>query len=189
MGDKSHIEFQQDEQIDLEKLASGDHDAFRRLFMKYYPKVKCFISYFVKSDAVAEDLSQDVFEYIWINRDILSNLKSLNAYLFRMAKNKSINFLNHKSIEENYSLSFNDLKEFLIEEEIYAKELELLILLTVEKMPEQRRRIFELSRSNNLQNAEIAEKLNISKKTVENHLNLAFKQIREVLKISSIFFL
>jgi RNA polymerase sigma-70 factor (ECF subfamily) len=176
-----------DESVDLEKLALGDHDAFRRLFMKYYPKVKSFINYFVKSDAVAEDLSQDIFEYIWINRDILPNLKSLNAYLFRMAKNKSINYLNHKLIEEDYASSYVNLKEYLTDEEIYAKELELLIQLTVKNMPEQRRRIFEMSRNNHLPNAEIAEKLNISKKTVENHLNLALKQIRDVIQISLLF--
>jgi RNA polymerase sigma-70 factor (ECF subfamily) len=177
-----------DESVDLEKLTLGDHEAFRRLFMRYYPKVKCFINYFVKSEAIAEDLSQDIFEYIWMNRDMLSNLKSLNAYLFRIAKNKSINYLNHKLIEEDYTSSCINQKEYQIDEEIYAKELELLIQLTVEKMPAQRRFIFELSRNKHLPNAEIAEKLNISKKTVENHLNLALKQIRGVIKISSIFF-
>jgi RNA polymerase sigma-70 factor (ECF subfamily) len=178
-----------DEHIDSEKLAWGDQDTFRRLFMKYYPKVKCFIGYFVKSEAIAEDLSQDVFEYIWLNREHLSDIKSLNAYLFGIAKKKSINYLNHKTIEENYASSYIDLPEYTVEEEIYAKELELLIQLTVDKMPEQRRRIFEMSRSKNLKNAEIAETLNISKKTVENHLNLALKQIREVVALSLIFFL
>jgi RNA polymerase sigma-70 factor (ECF subfamily) len=179
-----------DEHIDLEQLASGDHEAFRRLFMLYYPKVKTFIVYFVKSEAIAEDLSQDVFEDIWLNRDLLSNLKSLNAYLFRMAKNASINYLNHKVVVENYAVSYTHLlPEHSIEEELYAKELELLIQLTVEKMPEQRRRIFEMSRIKNLKNAEIAEKLNISKRTVEAHLNLALKQIREVTALSLLFFL
>jgi RNA polymerase sigma-70 factor (ECF subfamily) len=177
------------EYIDLEKLALGNRDVFRQLFLSYYPKLKGFINFFVKSDAVAEDLSQDIFEYVWMNKELLPNLKSLNAYLYRMAKNKSINYLIHKTTEEDYAASYCDLQEYLIEEEFYAKELELLILLTVEKMPEQRRRIFELSRVKNLKNAEIAEKLNISKKTVENHLNLAFKQIKKIMNRSFSFFL
>jgi RNA polymerase sigma-70 factor (ECF subfamily) len=178
-----------EEYIELEKLASGNHDAFRRLFMKYYPKVKCFITYFVKTEVIAEELSQDVFEYIWTNKEYLADLKSLNAYLFRIAKNKSINYLNHQKIEEDYTLSYIDLQEYSIEEELYAKELELLIQLMVEKMPEQRRRIFEMSRIKNLKNSEIAEKLNISKRTVEAHLNLALKQIREVTALVILFFL
>jgi RNA polymerase sigma-70 factor (ECF subfamily) len=178
-----------EEHIDIEKLASGNHDTFRQLFMKYYPKVKYFITYFVKTEAIAEELSQDIFEYIWVNKEYLSDVKSLNAYLFHIAKNKSINYLNHQKIEEDYALTYMDMQEYSIEEELYAKELELLIQLTVEKMPEQRRRIFEMSRINNLKNSEIAEKLNITKKTVENHLNLALKQIREVTALSILFFL
>jgi RNA polymerase sigma-70 factor (ECF subfamily) len=179
-----------EEYIDLDKLALGNSDTFRLLFMKYYPKVKCFITYFVKTEAIAEELSQDIFEYIWVNKEYLADIKSLNAYLFHIAKNKSINYLNHKRIEEDYALSYTELtQEYSIEEELYAKEFELLIQLTVEKMPEQRRRIFEMSRTKNLKNSEIAEELNISKKTVENHLNLALKQLREVTALAMLFFL
>jgi RNA polymerase sigma-70 factor (ECF subfamily) len=177
-----------DELIDAEKLAEGNQDAFRRLFMTYYPKVKRFIGYFVKSEAVAEDLSQDVFESVWTNREYLPNIKSLNAWLFGMAKNKSISYLNHKAVEEIYVSSYVDLQEYGMEEEIDAKELELLVLLTVEKMPEQRRRIFEMSRIRNLKSTEIAEKLNLSKKTVENHLNLALREIKQVIYLLLLFF-
>jgi RNA polymerase sigma-70 factor (ECF subfamily) len=177
------------EHIDLEQLASGNTKVFRQFFMEYYPKVKAFITCFVKSEATAEDLSQDVFEHVWKHKDFLSNLKSLNAYMFRMAKNSAINYLNHKTVEESHYASYVPLEEFSIEENLYVRELELLIQLTVEKMPQQRRRIFEMSRIKNMKNAEIAEKLNISKRTVETHLNLAIKQIREVAALSILFFL
>jgi RNA polymerase sigma-70 factor (family 1) len=146
------------EYIDLEKIASGDAKVFYQLFMEYYPKVKTFIARFVKSEATAEDLSQDVFEHIWTHKDFLTNLKSLNAYMFRMAKNSVINYLNHKTIEEAHLASYVPLEEYSMEEKLYVKELELLIQLTVEKMPKQRRRIFEMSRIENLKNVEIAEK-------------------------------
>lgn len=64
-----------------------------------------------------------------------------------------------------------------------AKEIELLVRLEVEKMPEQRKKIFMMSRFENLRNDEIAERLNITKKTVENHLNLALKHLRQVLSV------
>jgi RNA polymerase sigma-70 factor (ECF subfamily) len=177
------------EYVDLKQLASGDAKAFRQFFMEYYPKVKAFIACFVKSEAIAEDLSQDVFEHVWRHKDFLTNLKSLNAYMFRMAKNFSINYLNHKTIEENQCASYVSVGEYSIEEKLYVKELELLIQLTVERMPKRRRLIFEMSRIKNLKNAEIAEKLNISKRTVETHLNLAMKQIKEVTALSFLFFL
>jgi RNA polymerase sigma-70 factor (ECF subfamily) len=158
--------------------------------MKYFPKVKYFICCFVKSEVIAEDLAQDIFEHIWMDRERFWGMEYLDAYLFRMAKNYAINYLQHKTIEKDYALSYirsDDLKECLTEEEISAKELELLIRLTIEKMPEQRRRIFEMSRIKNLKNAEIAEKLNISKRIVEAHLNLALRQIRRVIAQLLIF--
>jgi RNA polymerase sigma-70 factor (ECF subfamily) len=179
-------------QFENEKFNGNNDTTFYQLYMKFFPKVKYFINYFVKSEAIAEDLSQDIFERIWMNRERFFNMEHMNAYLFRMAKNYSINYLQHKVVEKDFASSYIDfanLKECLTEEEIYAKELELLILLTVEKMPEQRRRIFEMSRIKNLKNHEIAKKLHISKKTVENHLSTALKQIREVISLSLIFFL
>jgi len=175
--------------IDVEQLASRDHDAFRRLFMCYFPKVKRFITYFVKKETVAEELSQDLFETVWKHCEMLRNIQSLNAYMFRMAKNAAINYLNHKTVEDNYLSSYIPDEVYSPEDEIYAKELALLIRLTVEQMPQQRRRIFEMSRIQHLKNAEIAEKLQISKKTVENHLNLALKQIREVTMLIGLFFM
>ena len=68
-----------------------------------------------------------------------------------------------------------------IEENYYAKEKELIIRLTICRMPEQRRRIFEMSRYMGMDNQTIATTLNISKKTVENHLTLALKTLRSIL--------
>jgi RNA polymerase sigma-70 factor (ECF subfamily) len=175
--------------IDIERIAEGDHGTFRRMFIQYYPKLKSFINRLVKSEEVAEDLSQDIFEYIWVNRKDLSDLKSLEGYLFGIARNKACNYLTHKTVEEDYISSCTaGLAGYMPDEEIQAKELELLIRMTVEQMPEQRRRVFVMSRVENLKNAEIAEKLNIFKKTVENHLNHALNRIREVIALALIFF-
>ncbi|MDR3059859.1 MAG: sigma-70 family RNA polymerase sigma factor, partial [Prevotella sp.] len=81
---------------------------------------------------------------------------------------------------EDYTLS--------IEEEIDAGDLELLIRLVVENMPSQRKKIFKLSREQHLKNKEIAEILNISEKTVKNHLTLALKEIRDAIFIMLLIF-
>lgn len=178
------------ENIDLKEVAFGNPNAFRSFFIKYYPKVKRFIYYFIKSEEIAEDLSQDVFEYIWVNRNRLPGLQSLDAYLFCMAKNKALNYLSRQALENAYAMSCPIVREYSIEEELYAAELEMLILLIIEKMPGQRRRIFEMSRYENLKNQEIADLLHLSKKTVENHLNLALKQLRkEIFQLPDSIFL
>jgi RNA polymerase sigma-70 factor (ECF subfamily) len=175
-----HTEGTQCSQIDVMRLAAGDHEEFRRLFMKYFPRVRQVVSAIVKSPEVAEDVTQDVFEFLWANRDVIPPLKSLDAYLFRMAKNKSINAISRRRIEEEYLAQGVNGREYYIDEEVHAREIELLVNLTVSRMPSQRKMVFELSRNDGLKNAEIAQRLNISGKTVENHLNLALRELRRI---------
>ena len=75
------------------------------------------------------------------------------------------------------------------DEDLIAKDLQLLIDMVVENMPPQRKLIYQLSREAGLSNAEIAEKLELSKKTVENHLNLALKELRKILLYLLILYL
>ncbi|MDR2449047.1 MAG: RNA polymerase sigma-70 factor [Prevotellaceae bacterium] len=166
----------------VEKLAQDDHESFRRLFMRYFPKLKVFIAGFVKSEAIAEELSQDVFVKIWEKRKTLTAIQSFNAYIYRMAKNVVLNYFQHEHIEKRYIGQLSPDNAISADELFQAKETELLIQLTVAKMPAQRKKIFELSRKSQLKNEEIAQKLHLSKKTVENHLNLALREIRELLK-------
>lgn len=180
---------QNEEYTYLEKIASGDHHAFRYIFMKYFPKVKYFISHMVKSEAIAEELSQDIFLKIWVTRKQLPNLRSFNSYIYKMARNTALNHLEHKYLEDHYIANFASPSSTNLIDEIEAREIELLIQLTVDQMPEQRRKIYTMSRVENLKNEEIAEKLNLSKKTVENHLNLALKDIRNILTAALLFFI
>jgi RNA polymerase sigma-70 factor (ECF subfamily) len=165
----------------IAQLAQGDHEAFRSLFMQYFPKLKFFIARLVKSEAVAEELSQELFVKLWEKREILTMVQSFNAYIYRTAKNAALNYLHHKYVEQHHALRLSEHQAQPSDELFQAKEMELIIRLTVEKMPEQRRKIFKMSRTAYLKNEEIAQKLNISKKTVENHLTLALKELRQLL--------
>lgn len=153
-----------EEKYYLEKIATGNQEAFRPIFMKYYPKMKYFITHIVKSEAVAEELSQDTFLKIWENREMLPGLRSFNAYIYRLAKNVSLNYLEHKYVEESYITNYRPPTATNPDEELDTKELEFLIQLTVERMPEQRRKIYRMSRVENMEKEEIAEKLGITKK-------------------------
>lgn len=172
-----------------ERLNEADKESFALIFMRYYPKVKLFINYMVKSEAAAEDISQDIFEHLWKNRKQIFIKKSLDSYLLGMARNKSCNYLTRKIIEKKIVLPAKEVQQYLHDETVDLKDLEMLVMLEIEKMPPQRRRVFKMSRFDNMKNSEIAEKLNISKKTVENHINHAIRQIREAVNIlSSILF-
>jgi len=173
----------------VQKLILGEHNAFKALFIKYFPKMKYFIAHFVKSDAVAEELAQDIFMKIWEQREKLSNVQSFESYIYRMSKNIALNYLEHKYVEDLYLENYRGETELTIEGELYASEIALLEQLTLNQMPLQRKTVYEMSRKKGMKNDEIAAELSISKKTVENHLNLALKEIRKSLSLFVSFFM
>ena len=172
----------------LSRIAAGDNEAFKTLFEMSYPKVKIFLVKFLKDENTAEDISQDIFVKIWTYREALPDIRSFNTYLYRMTRNAALNHLrgNHSKIDIS-KMSVLDDKD--IEAEYQTKEKELLIRLTVEHMPPQRQRIFKMSREQGLSNDDIALKLGISKKTVENNITLALKDLRDVILAFLVFFL
>ncbi len=172
----------------LTRIASGDNEAFKTLFEMFFPKVKVFLVKFLKDEVAAEDISQDIFVKIWTHRDVLPDIKSFNTYIYRMTRNAALNHIRgNRTIVDISKMSILDDKD--IESEYYTKEKELLIRLTVEQMPPQRQRIFKMSREQGLSNADISQKLGISKKTVENNITLALKELRDVVIALMVFFL
>lgn len=169
-------------------IAAGDTEAFKTLFEMFYPKVKVFLVKLLKDDKASEDIAQDIFVKLWSMGPSLPEISSFNAYLYRMTKNAAINYLRDRKPSV-------DISELLIicdgdiEQEYYRKEKELLVRLAVEQMPSQRKRIFTMSRYQGMTNDEIAKSLGLSKHTVENHLSLALKELREIVVAFVLFFL
>ena len=172
----------------LSRIAAGDNGAFKTLFEMFYPKVKIFLVKFLKDEIVAEDISQDIFVKVWAYREALPDIKSFNTYLYRMTRNAALNHIRGRRQKIDI-LQMAILDEKDIEAEYHTKEKELLINLTVEQMPPQRRRIFKMSREQGLSNDDIALKLGLSKKTVENNITLALKDLRDVILAFLVFFL
>lgn len=168
----------------LKGLGCGDHKSFDALFMLYHPKVKNFLMGFIKDEEEACDMAQDIFFKVWINRESLSKVNSLKAYLYRMARNMVYDAYEHSLVKDSYEQiqQQNSPCTDLIEETLYARELELLIDIAIEQMPEQRRRIFKMSRKEGLTNEEISQKLEINKRTVENHITQALADLRKAIQ-------
>lgn len=167
----------------LKQLEQGNQDAFDVLYLHYYPKLKGFLLSFIKDDEIAKDLSQDIFMKIWINRGTISSISNFSSYLFSSAKNALHNHYQHNLIKEKYISNLQGLPNYadFLEDDIFANELNELIQLTIENMPRKRREIFIMSREKGMSNQEIAEHLNISKRTIENQITLALAMLRKVL--------
>ncbi len=170
----------------LEALQQGDHKAFEAVFVTYYSKTKAFIYGYIKSEEDAEELTEELFVNLWINQHSIDTSRSFNSFLHTIARNSAINFLKHKYVQDTYlnNIRYQECSS-TSEEDLIAKELGLLIDDIVERMPEQRKKIYTLSRNEGLSNAEIAERLNTTKRNVESQLSLALKEIRKA--ISSFF--
>lgn len=142
---------------------------FGMIFTEYYSVVKYFAFMLLKSEEDAEDIAQDVFTKLWTQPEIWTKVPNLKPYVYTLTKSTTLNFIKHKKIELAYQEKV--IEKSLIEElsqtedplnAIYYKEVKLIIQLTLDRLPEQRRKIFEMSRFENMSNNEIAEKLNIS---------------------------
>lgn len=175
----------------LEELAKGNHYAFNKLFLAYHHLVSSFLYGFIKYGDDALDIAQDIFYNIWLHREKMSEVVSFKAYLFRMARNAVYNYYKLNSIHEEHLEKFQkkiSIEDNSPEEKIYAEELELLLDIVVDNMPPQRKLIFTMSRKEGLTNEEIAQKLDINKRTVENHITHALADLRKVLKVVLLFF-
>lgn len=165
----------------IKSLRNGNHQAFELVFKSYYTHIKLFITGLIKSDADAEELTEELFVNLWINRRDIILEKSFNAYLHTIAYNMVMNFLKRKYIHNDY-LNSNTNAQFSpsSEDELIAHETNLLMDLAVEKMPEQRKQIFLLSKKEGLKNEEIALRLQTTKRNVESQLSIALKELRKL---------
>ena len=169
----------------IEELTEGNQEAFHMVFKAAYPQVRAFSKGFTKNDADADDIAQQVFIKLWTKRAILANVRNFETYLYTITKNT---VLNHMASQKAFMVDISDVRNLSTEntsplEQIEASDLQLLIDMTVENMPPQRQAVYKLSRVEGLSNDQIAERLGLQKKTVENHLNLALGEIRKVLKM------
>lgn len=167
----------------IKLIAQDDQNAFHWLFCRYHPRVFNFIRALVKEETSAEDLAQEVFIKIWTHRNSLPKVLSFEAYLFGIARNAVKDHIKGLTVKHGHLNKYSLRQEICdrFEDEFIAKESEQIVREIVNRMPEQRKRIFEMSRYKGLKNEEIALELNITKKTVENHINMALKEIRHLL--------
>lgn len=165
-------------------LKDGNLWAFNELFDRYGKRLHRFAVAYLKSTENAEEIVQEVFLKIWNNREEISPDKSFESYLFTIAKNGILNTIRKSKSEQAY-LNFAKLnpgKNVLLDEELDFNELERAYKNAVDQLSPRRKEIFLLSRVHSLSNAEIAEKMNISVKTVENQMTSALAEVRKNLR-------
>ena len=165
-------------------LKEGDLQSFSLLFDRYGKRLYHFALSYLKSAEDAEEVVQEVFLKIWDNRADLSAEKSLESYLFTIARNGILNTIRKSKYERAYQnfVKIHPGKNVLLEEELNFHELERAYQAAIAQLSPRRKEIFLLSREEVLTNAEIAARMDISVKTVENQMTAAIFEIRKNLR-------
>ena len=176
----------------VKRLQEGDTVAFERIFESFYHRLYSFINQYVYDSEVAKNILQDVFLMLWEKKSILLDDSNLNAWLYTVAKNKALKYLRHNEyvtshveislIKQNENTLNAAALDSVDTSEFAFREIEKIIERTLSSMPEQVQAVFNLSRFENLKNKEIAEKLDISEKTVEANITKSLKLLRVALK-------
>ena len=175
---------QKEEKLLLSALGDSDKRAFAVLYNLYAGKCLHFVASIIKDQDAAKDVTHDIFVKVWLKRDVISKVDSFSAYLFRMARNAVMDRLESEVIRRRFvteSLVVSEEFRMCVDEKVSIDELQVLIFNAVSRMPEQRRKIFVMSRYKGVPNIEIAEILGINIRTVENHLTNALSDIRVAL--------
>ena len=161
-----------------------DKAAFEALFRAHYSKLCAYANTFVKDQHASEEIVQEVMFRVWVNRDSLNITTSIDSYLFRAVRNGCMNLLKHVEVREDYKVwneTMGPGSEHSNEDHLIVSELEHKIREAIDKLPTERRKVFIMSRYDGLTYTEIAKKLEISVKTVENQMGKALKTLREEL--------
>lgn len=173
-------------------LRDGDHEAFSEIYLKTIDPMIDFLDLLLHSRHQAEEISQQIFVNIWENRARIDPDGNFKGYLYIVARSAAFKYLAHKKVHDkyvNFRLSLDPDLGYAPDELLIDNELALLISLSLEAMPEQRRRVFEMSRYDNMTNDEIAARLNISKNTVRSHLYNALRELKELTTVFLVFFM
>ncbi len=176
------MEFQ-DEQI-ASLLVKRDEAAFEQVFKTHYKNLYAYAFTILKDEDEAEETVQQVFFKLWERSENLSFSGPVAAYLYRAVHNESLNFLKHQKVKEGHRLHVAYSMKNKSEQpqgKMVRKELEEKFREALNELPEQCRTVFQLSRFEDMKYREIADKLDISIKTVENHMGKALKLLRTKL--------
>ena len=170
----------------LHQIALGDEAAFATLFYSYFAKLQPFIMKFTRSSSDTEEIIQEVFIRLWLNRDKGTDIMNPHAWIFTIASHECFKYLKKKAsrqhgletLEKEDQLPENDQSTL---DSIQLREVSRMVASAVNRLPSQRKRIYQMSRDGGMKIPEIADALKISPNTVKNALVTSLQFIRKYL--------
>jgi len=165
----------------LARILTADVVAFEEVFNRYYEALCRYALNFVGDPDESEEIVQNTFVKFWEKKELITIFHSLKSYLYQAVKNESLNHIKHLRVVKAYEGSQGKKDQGNGSNALVAQELQNKIDISLAKLPAERKKIFLMSRNEGLKYREIAEKLGISIKTVENQIGKALKYFRTEL--------
>jgi len=156
-----------------------DEQAFKELFLEFYPAMCVFAMRYISQEETARDIVQDIFFNIWKNRKNIDITTSFRNFLITSVRNSCTDYLRKQEVENRYMEKSELSAIHPSPEEVYTlKELESAIGEALAKLPSNVREAFEMNRYKGMTYVAIAEKMEVSPKTIEAYISKALKVLR-----------
>lgn len=169
----------------VQEIKKGNKVVFEQVFKFYYDSLLRFAFRYVESEVVAEGLVQDVFLWVWDNREEWNVEEKLSTYLYRAVKYKAVDHWRHERTKQKYMEDFSERTVSHTEpqtiDEAQEDKFVQHVQNAIEELPKRARMVYKLSRLEGLTYREIADVLEISPKTVETHMSRALDSLRKQL--------
>jgi len=173
---------------------------FEEVYLSFYSRMKRFVQQYVIREEDAENIVQDIFFELWEKQLEFTSFVNLNGFLFMMLKNRCIDFLRRRTLEQHaideiqseyirtLKLKFESL-DALDNKFLNETDIDTIIQNAIESLPERCREIFVMNKIEGKKQKLIAQELNISVNTVESQMAIAYKKLKEALKDYTLLFL
>lgn len=162
-------------------IKARDHKAFEMVFRNYYAPLCDYARLLIKDEDEARDIVQKLFVQIWDNPEKFEAEQSLQGLLYTSVKNRCLNWMRHEKVKRTHKNETSVASHLHVAHQSHTTDLETAIQSAIQKLSDQTKKVFELSRLEGLKYQEIADQLGISIKTVEVHMGKALKHMRTEL--------
>jgi RNA polymerase sigma-70 factor (ECF subfamily) len=169
----------------MKEIRAGNMFAFDELYRKYNKRLYKFSYAILKSHEEAQNNTQDVFLNLWLNRNKVEKESSVKYYIFTISYNSAISVIRKKANQSKffeYVKTLQNLVQEPVDLQFEYDELNEKLNKIINELPKRQREVYKLHKIEGLKYSEIAEKLNISTNTIENHMSRALKAIQKNLR-------
>ena len=179
------------DQLILQQLREGNESAFESVFRQYFKVLVVYAKKYVQDFDLAQDIAQEVFASFYERRESVSIHTSLKSFLYTSVRNRCLDELKKNQIHDKHKDMIKHTSSAIEEDSdvVHKVELQEKIYKAIQKLPDQNQKIFKMSRLEGKSNQEIADELNLSKRTVETHISNALKTIKSIIFLASIVLL